>query len=122
MADKFEFRGGLVKPLDIAGQSFDVTTGDVVALQAGLALSEKLKSIDLKDVGADTYMCLCDEIMQAVDDILGEGACKRVLAGRRVNIIDLVDLLVFVLREVTTDFNAALGDVVADLTAIASEE
>lgn len=122
MADKFEFRDGLVKPLDIAGQSFDVTTGDVVALQAGQALSEKLKSIDLKDVGTDTYMCLCDEIMQAVDDILGEGACKRVLAGRRVNIIDLVDLLVFVLREVTTDFNAALGDVVADLTAIASEE
>jgi hypothetical protein len=118
---KFELQNR-TKDLEINGCVFSVTPGDIDALGAGQTLAERLKGIDLASIEADAYRTLADEIMVAIDGVLGEGACAQILTGRRVNIIDLVELLMFVLRETTMEFKTAVDGLLADLTATVSED
>lgn len=111
-----------VKRLDIDGHVFEVMVGDIESLAAGEELVARLKEVDLAALGASGYRRLADEITTTVDQVLGEGATATVLAGRRPTVTGLIKLLVYVLKEVTVDFNAAVGDILADLTATVDEE
>jgi len=120
-AARFDFTDR-TRTLDIAGREYTFTPGDRDALAAGAALHERLRAIDLKETGAEAYARLCDELTAAIDGVLGEGSTAEILAGRRVNIIDLVDLLAYVLSEAVTSFDAELTSRLADLTETVEED
>jgi hypothetical protein len=111
-----------VKQLDINGHVFDVTVGDIEGLAAGEELVERLKGIDLQALGASGYRTLASEITATVDQVLGEGATASILAGRRATVTGLIKLLVYVLKEVTVDFDTAVNDLLTDLTATVDED
>jgi hypothetical protein len=108
--------------LTIAGHVFRVSPGDVEALSAGTSLAERLKSLDLATIGEDPYRQLAAEIMETIDGVLGEGACALIFTGRRINILDLVELLTHVLKAAIGDFRTAVGGMLVDLTETVSED
>jgi hypothetical protein len=120
-AARFEFRD-LNKQLDIAGQVFTIATGDVEALTAAQGLVERLEQVDLSTLESAAYHKLANEIITAIDHVLGEGGTSKALAGRRVNIIDLIDLLKFVLEQATGGFSEAVDAVVSDLVVTVPED
>lgn len=113
----------LSKELVIEGHAFSVSIGDVTPLMTAQALVDKLRGVDLKVVAPDVYGTLCDDLISAIDAILGEGASARIFSGRSTNIIGLVGVLMFVIRETAGgDLNGALETALADLTATVEED
>lgn len=111
-----------IKTLEINGHVFEVVVGDVEGLTAGEELVERLKGIDLNALGASGYRTLADEITRAVDQVLGGGATAVILEGRRATVTGLIRLLVYVLKEVTVDFDAAVNGLLTDLTVTVDED
>ena len=111
-----------VKRLTINDHDFEVVVGDIEALSAGEDLVARLKEIDLKAIGTSGYRKLADEITSTVDQVLGDGATASILGGRRATVTGLIRLLVYVLKEVTVDFDTAVGDLMTDLTATVEED
>jgi hypothetical protein len=116
-------RPDTTKTLEFPGDlTFTVDVGDVTALQAAQAMAERLESIDLNALGSEGYMTLCNELIRAIDDVLGEGACARINEGQRVNIIHLTHLLLFVTSEIAVDFHTAISSTIASLTETVPED
>jgi hypothetical protein len=110
-----------VKQLDINGHVFEVTVGDIEGLAAGEELVERLKDIDLQTLGASGYRTLADEITVTIDQALGAGATATILEGHRPTVTGLIRLLVYVLKEITVDFDSAVSGLLNDLTATVDE-
>jgi len=110
------------RTLLINGHDFEVLVGDIESLSAGEDLVARLKEIDLSALGASGYRRLADEITATVDQVLGEGAVAIIQGERRATVTGLIRLLVHVLKEVTVDFDAAVGDLLSDLTATVEED
>jgi hypothetical protein len=118
---QFQFRE-LSRTLNIEGHEFEVLVGDIEALSAGSELAERLKKVNIDKLGAAAYRKLSAEINAAVDQVLGEGACDTILAGRRATITGMVQLLGYVLSQVTADFGGEVERVIADFTTTVAED
>ena len=105
MAKQFEFKKGL--QLDIAGNVFEVDTTDPDVMRNVLEFADDAKDMaeGLKDV--DNYVeQLKDTIklcLTAMDAILGEGASEKIFEGRKVGLMDCLDVMNYIIKEITED-------------------
>ena len=97
---KFKFRNNLLK-LEIEDEVFNV---DITNFEA----SDKLVKIaqDALKIGEDGNKPENIEMMilmieEAIDTILGKGATKRIFKDRKINYLDMIDLLAFITEEIT---------------------
>jgi hypothetical protein len=117
-----EYREIEVRDTSGACHTFEVLVGDIEALSAGAELAERLKTVDPTALDAMAYRRLASEITTTIDQVLGEGSVDKVLAGRRPTITGLVQLMMFVLKEATDDFNGAVKNLLEDFSATVAEE
>ena len=100
---KFEFSDNQNIQLDIAGNQFSVSFS--------LELLNKLTSIGKKaieyskkiDDGEDQAKIAKDTILlirECLDEILGNGACQKIFLGRKENLYDYIEVMLFVSEEV----------------------
>ena len=112
MAKKFIFKSNNLE-LDIAGNTFDIDIVDpelvarleefsINATSYSNELAEKAKDANYEEVVTEAITFILDSI----DSVLGEGASKKIFAGRKVRFFDAVDVMYFVVDEV----NAAKDD------------
>ncbi len=100
---KFEFRSSALE-LDIDGNKFEVRVSDP-------HLQERLQSfgkeaINVANEAADKISVserftkaidLCD---RGIDEVLGEGASEKIFAGRTRDLLDRIDVVVHITREI----------------------
>lgn len=109
MARKFEFRNNELE-LDIAGEIFKIDVFEPTLSRRinahGKRLKEKGEHLTkrLEEGLADAELekelkgsiQLCVEV---IDDVLGEGACKKIFKDKPINFLDAVDVANFVFTE-----------------------
>ena len=97
---KFEFRDRNLE-LEIVGVKFNLEVNAALGdrmTEHGKALSELADDIEQGVMAKDTASDLCAKL---IDDILGEGTVKKIFTSRNVNFDDCVDILQFIIDEVT---------------------
>lgn len=109
MANKFEFRN-TTTILNICNQEFRVDNGDLDFIenadhfrnQCILLAEEVRKAGDKKE----PLLQWCNEVKVEINHLLGDQAYEKIFADRKVNILDHVDLMMFIINEL----NAAQTD------------
>lgn len=103
MSKRFEFRDNRLK-LDIAGNIFEIDTTDLELIKELQTFSveahKKAEELSKKD---DYINALAEAIqfcLDYIDKILGDGASKKIFANRKVNFLDCLDVINFIVSEV----------------------
>lgn len=121
----FNFRNSDAQ-IDIAGHAFTINVGDPVLHAKGreiraaaMEYSEKVAAIDSEDVaGVEKIVGEIVEFTRtSVDNLLGEGAYKTIMSGRKINMIDNIELLGFVLDVVNEEVREFNSQTVAKYSA-----
>ncbi len=115
---KFTFHSNLI-PMDIENHHFEIDAMEVQAKAPAIQakMNEIVKSAAEETAGSALIEKSCKTICAAIDDMLGEGACEKVFAGRTVNFFDCMDLYFFVQCQVNdftvkklSEYSAASGN------------
>lgn len=102
MTKRFDFADSSLE-LDLCGELFMLDISErTAAVCEGIKRDAReklsaLKSGNGKDVGTDE---LCRFLADSIDRILGSGAAARVFGSRRMTMLDLTDLICFILSEI----------------------
>lgn len=105
MAKQFEFKKGL--QLDIAGNVFEVDTTDPDVMRNVLEFADGAKDMaeGLKDI--DNYVEQLEDTIKlcltAMDAILGDGASEKIFEGRKVGLMDCLDVMNYIIAEIKED-------------------
>lgn len=104
MSKRFEFRDNRLK-LDIAGNIFelDITNPELIKELQTFSVEAQKKAEELSKEG--DYIGALEKAIQfcldSIDRILGEGASKKIFANRKVNFFDCLDVINFIVSEVS---------------------
>jgi hypothetical protein len=100
---QFSFSNSILE-LDIAGTTFAVDTGlkDTMEKCAAFAkgAAERSAALGADNAGQDQIEQATQYVLSCVDDLLGAGASQKIFAGRTTDIIDAVDIMNYVLKEI----------------------
>ncbi len=106
MTKKFEFKNNNLK-LDIAGNIFEFDTTNPELIKRVLDFSEEAQEKSKELSGRDDYVEALEETIQfcldSIDSMLGEGASKKIFAGRKVGLFDCLDVINYVVSETKAD-------------------
>lgn len=106
MAKKFVFKDNNLK-LDIAGNIFELDTTDVELIRRIQEFSREAQQIAQAMTEKDDYAeALEDTIrfcLDTIDNILGEGSSEKIFTGRKVGLLDCLDVIQFITAEVNED-------------------
>lgn len=98
MVKKFEFRDHRTK-LDIAGEIFYLDVTDKNLLNRVLEFSKESQEL-ARNVNTDNYVEDLENAMEfmqkSIDNILGEGASKKIFKDRAVSFMDLLDVIKYI--------------------------
>lgn len=105
MTKVFKFKNNLLE-LEIAGKKFEVDVLDKALLDDYIPLQKRAEKFN-KEIQAGTKEQNVEavaELMEiqaaAIDTFLGEGATLEIFEQRKINLLDLVDILGFINDEV----------------------
>lgn len=109
MRKRFEFKNNNVV-LDICGEEFSVSlTADIMGEISDISLeaAKQLKELSSKSVNAKEKITeTCKYLENKIDVLLGNGATRQIFKQRRINLLDLTDVLNYVIAEINTSINA----------------
>lgn len=112
MAKRFDFKDNTVE-LNIAGNIFNVdpTNADFVEKAVKVAdnsvnMFNKTKSEELT---AETIEKMIKEVLNMIDELLGENASNKIFANRTINMLDVIDVLDFIVQETTSTVDSKLS-------------
>lgn len=101
MVKVFKFRDNLLK-LEINGEKFEVDVFDKDFLEAYEPLQAEIETFQedikkgTKKKAAGTVKEMMELQVRAIDTFLGDGAVKRIIKDRKVNLLDLNDILMYI--------------------------
>lgn len=101
MVKVFKFRNNLLK-LEINGEKFEVDVFDKDFLEAYEPLQAEIETFQedikkgTKKKAAGTVKEMMELQVRAIDTFLGDGAVKRIIKDRKVNLLDLNDILMYI--------------------------
>lgn len=94
MISKFEFQNSVLE-VDIAGQRFGIDMNSE-NLQGNIQdVLEKANTTNPEDMKE-----LLELMAECIDGVLGAGAVTKIFSGRRINFMDLIDLMCFLQQEI----------------------
>ena len=103
MVKKFEFQKNSLT-LDIAGHTFDIElTAEVIAASDRIKEQAAQTASELSHSGGSNEEAIkkaCVFLADGINGILGEGTAETIFEGRKVNILDLSDVLNFILTSI----------------------
>lgn len=116
MTRKFEFRDNQLE-LDIAGNLFKISVNqDMFYRIRDIGTRAQQVSKDLsQEETVEKLEESIDFLMDATDEILGDGASDKIFAGREENIFDCIDVLNYIVTEVNA-FSGTAAQPAADKT------
>jgi len=94
MISKFEFQNSVLE-VDIAGQRFsiDMNSEDLQRnIQEVIVKANTTEPEDMKE--------LLELMVECIDGVLGADAVEKIFSGRRINFMDLIDLMCFLQQEI----------------------
>ena len=94
MISKFEFRNSVLE-VDIAGHRFGI---DMESEDMQNKIDEVLKKADSVDL--ENMQEILDLMVESIDGVLGAGSVAKIFSGRRINFMDLIDLMCFLQQEI----------------------
>ncbi len=104
---KFVFKKNTLL-LELGGESFDIDTMLVVdaVKQIEKQAAELQESLSPDKISKEAIEKVCVALLDSLDTLLGDGAHKKIFKNRTVNFCDCLDVVHFVLKEITS-FNRA---------------
>lgn len=105
---QFSFNKNSVE-IDIQGNTFELDP--IAAEKIFMELGNKIKGLpggeaDMAD--PDMVLSVCKDIKNALEKLLGKGACKKIWADRTVSFYDCLDLVIFITSEIQAFTNAKI--------------
>lgn len=97
---KFKFRDNTLK-LDIEDKVYNVDISNFEQSEKLLTIANDALKIGEQGNSTDTVETMLMMIQDAIDTILGSGATKEIFKDRKVNLLDLLDLLAYITEEIT---------------------
>lgn len=94
MISKFEFQNSVLE-VDIAGNRFGIDMASEDMQSNIQEVIEKANTTDPEDMKE-----LLDLMVECIDGVLGTGAVEKIFSGRRINFMDLIDLMCFLQQEI----------------------
>ena len=94
MISKFEFQNSVLE-VDIAGHRFGIDMQSEDIQNNIRDVIEKANTANPEDMQE-----LLELMVESIDGVLGDGAVKKIFAGRRINFMDLIDLMCFLQQEI----------------------
>lgn len=112
MGKIFNFSNDNKLKLTIEGNDFYVDASDPILLKHIEEYAVKAQEIgkELQEVDANTehILKMLKFMGKYIDIILGDGACKQIFKNNRMNVYDAIELLTFVLDEISKFNNEKL--------------
>lgn len=114
----------LEQSIEIGGVPFTLEAGDVEATAAAYRLFDKYRDFDVSSVSAEEYLEMADEMMRAIEGVIGDGAIKAIFPERkrRPSAIHLINILAFIIEEMGDAESAAVEESLSDLIETADKE
>lgn len=97
---KFKFRDNTLK-LDIEDKVYNVDISNFEQSEKLLTIAKDAMEVENKGNSEKTVETMLMMIQDAIDTILGSGATKEIFKDRKVNLLDLLDLLAYITEEIT---------------------
>lgn len=105
MIHKFEFATNNALQLDIAGHIYTIDVMDASVVKKMQEFSKEAIEKGNALMECEDYekalLEACAFCGRAIDEILGEGAYKKIFKNRTINIIDHIDLINFIAAKIT---------------------
>lgn len=97
---KFKFRDNTLK-LDIEDKTYEVDISNFEQSEKLLTIAKDAMKIGEQGNTEKTVETMIMMIEDAIDTILGNGATKDIFQDRKINLLDLLDLLAYITEEIT---------------------
>lgn len=97
---KFKFRDNTLK-LDIEDKVYNVDISNFEQSEKLLTIAKDAMEVGNKGNSEKTVETMLMMIQDAIDTILGSGATEEIFKDRKVNLLDLLDLLAYITEEIT---------------------
>lgn len=101
---KFKFRDNTLK-LEIEDKVYNVDISNFEQSEKLLTIAKDAMKVGEQGNSNDTVEMMILMIEDAIDTILGKGATKDIFQDRKINLLDLLDVLAYITEEIT-DFRA----------------
>lgn len=98
---QFKFRENNLK-LEIEDEVFYLDIAGFNDSDRLIKIGEDALQISKKGNNPETVKELMDMLVEAIDTILGEGSVARIFKKRKINYLDLIDLLAFITEEINS--------------------
>lgn len=108
---EFSVKAPETSKITINGIEFDILASDFEIFDRALSLREKFERMDKTDLNSvrDTVR----QLLALTDEILGEGATKKILGGRPANMNFMVSNVISpLLSAVTEEFSKEYGSII----------
>lgn len=97
---KFNFRDNTLK-LEIEDKLYNVDISNFEQSEKLLSIANDALKIGEQGNSKETVEVMISMIEDAIDTILGEGSTKEIFQNRKINLLDLLDLLAYITEEIT---------------------
>lgn len=97
---KFKFRDNTLK-LEIEDKTYNVDISNFEQSEKLITIAKDAVKIGDKGNSEKTVETMLMMIQDAIDTILGSGATEEIFKDRKVNLLDLLDLLAYITEEIT---------------------
>lgn len=106
MVKKFEFKDNDLK-LDIAGEKFKIDTTNIKLVERVSSFGKVATKLSKELEGREDYVQALKETIDfcqgSIDSILGKGATKQIFKNREVSLLDLLDVINYIMAQVKED-------------------
>ena len=96
---KFKFRNNNLK-LEIEDKTYNIDITNFEQSEELLKIAQDAIKLGEKGNSTKNIEQIILMIEKAIDTILGKGATKEIFKDRKINLLDLIDLLVFITEEI----------------------
>lgn len=96
---KFKFRDNTLK-LDIEDKVYNVDISNFEQSEKLITIAKDAVKIGEQGNSTETVETMIRMIEEAIDTILGSGATEEIFKDRKVNLLDLLDLLAYLTEEI----------------------
>lgn len=97
-----------LEQIEINGETFDVLMSDIDIINKSADYHKKYKNIGTTDI--EKTRTAVNEAVGIIDNILGDGAVKRISQGRPVGMITITNWLTAISRAVSEKADEKIGD------------
>ena len=96
---KFKFRNNNLK-LEIEDNIYNIDITNFERSEELLKIAQDAIKLGEKGNSTENIEQIILMIEKAIDTLLGKGATKEIFKDRKINLLDLIDLLVFITEEI----------------------